>query len=88
MKGQIFPETPVTTAGDYFAKNLGGNFNPEQFIIIKKEAGEVILYKNSIPVVFKQEEAQMEILIDVTMLESARKQEAKQMLPNQNFLQE
>ena len=86
MKGQIFPETPVTTAGDYFAKNLGGNFNPEQFIIIKKEAGEVILYKNSIPVVFKQEEAQMEILIDVTMLESARKQEAKANVAKSEFL--
>ena len=86
MKGKIFPEQPVTTAGDYFSKNLGSAFNPEQFVIIQKEAGEVILYKNSIPVVFMGEEANMEILIDVTMIESARKQEAKANLAKSEFL--
>src|SRR4030042_2678402 len=77
MKGKIFPETSVTDVSDYFAKNLGGSFNPDQFVIIEKEVGEIVLYRNSIPVVFMGEEADMEILIDVTMLESARKQEAK-----------
>ncbi|OFY67876.1 MAG: hypothetical protein A2V64_10640 [Bacteroidetes bacterium RBG_13_43_22] len=86
MKGKIFPETSVTDVSDYFAKNLGGSFNPDQFVIIKKEVGEIVLYRNSIPVVFMGEEADMEILIDVTMLESARKQEAKANVAKSEFL--
>jgi signal transduction histidine kinase/CheY-like chemotaxis protein len=86
MKGKIFPETPLTDVNEYFAKNLGGPFNPEQFIIIKKEIGEIVLYRNSIPVVFLGDNATMEILIDVTMLESARKQEAKANVAKSEFL--
>jgi signal transduction histidine kinase/CheY-like chemotaxis protein len=76
MKGKIFPESTLTDDNDYYSKNLGGSFNPEQFIILKKEIGEIVLYRYSIQVMFLGEEATMEILIDVTMLESARKQEA------------
>lgn len=86
MKGKIFPETSVPEVSEYFSMNLGGAFNPDQFVIIKKEVGEVILYRNSIPVVFMGEEATMEILIDVTMLESARKQEAKANVAKSEFL--
>ncbi|MBN2862976.1 MAG: hypothetical protein JXN62_07430, partial [Bacteroidales bacterium] len=87
MKGETFPEQPVTTAGRYFAKNLGGEFNPEKFVIITQEGGgEQILYKNSIPVIFAGEEANLEILIDVTMLESARQQEAKANEAKSEFL--
>lgn len=76
MKGKIFPESSLPGDSDYYSKNLGGSFNPDQFVIIKKEIGEIVLYRNSIPIMFLGEEATMEILIDVTMLESARKQEA------------
>ncbi len=86
MKGKIFPETSIPDVGDYYAKNLGAPFNPDQFVIIKKEVGELILYRNSIPVTFMGEEAKMEILIDVTMLESARKQEAKANVAKSEFL--
>jgi len=86
MKGKIFPETSIPDLGDYFSKNIGAPFNPDQFVIIKKEIGEIILYRNSIPVVFMGEEAKMEILIDVTMLESARKQEAKANVAKSEFL--
>jgi signal transduction histidine kinase/CheY-like chemotaxis protein len=86
MMGKIFPETSVTEVSEYFSKNLGGSFNPEQFVIIKKEIGEMVLYRNSIPVMFIGEEAIMEILIDVTMLESARKQEAKANVAKSEFL--
>jgi signal transduction histidine kinase/CheY-like chemotaxis protein len=86
MKGKIFPETSVPEVSEYFSKNLGGAFNPDQFVIIKKEIGEIILYRNSIPVVFMGEEGTMEILIDVTMLESARKQEAKANVAKSEFL--
>jgi signal transduction histidine kinase/CheY-like chemotaxis protein len=86
MTGKIFPETSVPGVSEYFSKNLGGAFNPDQFVIIKKEIGEIVLYRNSIPVVFMGEEGTMEILIDVTMLESARKQEAKANVAKSEFL--
>jgi len=86
MKGRIFPETSSADGNNYFSKNLIGSFNPDQFVIIKKEIGEIVLYRNSIPVVFMGEEATMEILIDVTMLESARKQEAKANEAKSEFL--
>jgi signal transduction histidine kinase/CheY-like chemotaxis protein len=86
MIGKIFPETSVSDASEYFAKNLGGSFNPSQFVVIKKEIGEIVLYRNSFPVIFRGEEGTMEILIDVTMLESARKQEAKANVAKSEFL--
>ena len=86
MKGKIFPETSLPGESDYYSKNLGGSFNPDQFVIIKKEIGEVVLYRNSIQVMFLGEAATMEILIDVTMLESARKQEAKANEAKSEFL--
>jgi Signal transduction histidine kinase len=86
MRGKIFPENSHPAGSDYFSKNLGGTFNPDQFVIIKKEIGEIVLYRNSIPVVFMGEEATMEILIDVTMLESARKHEAKANEAKSEFL--
>jgi len=86
MKGKIFPETTIPDDSDYFSKNLGATFNPDQIVIIKKEIGEIVLYRNSIPVLFMGEEATMEILIDVTMLESARKQEAKANVAKSEFL--
>jgi signal transduction histidine kinase/CheY-like chemotaxis protein len=86
MEGKIFPETSLPDESDYFSKNLGGGFNPDQFIIIKKEIGEIVLYRNSIPVTFMNTEATMEILIDVTLLESARKQQAKANVAKSEFL--
>jgi len=86
MIGKIFPETSLPDVSSYFSKNLGGAFNPEQFVIIKKEIGEVVLFRNNIPVVFMGEEANMEILIDVTMLEAARKQEARANVAKSEFL--
>jgi signal transduction histidine kinase/CheY-like chemotaxis protein len=86
MKGKIFPETHLPDDSDYYSKNLGATFKPDQFVIIKKEIGEIVLYRNSIPVTFMGEVGTMEILIDVTMLESARKQEAKANVAKSEFL--
>ncbi len=86
MKGKIFPETSAPEDSDYFSKNLGGTFKRDQFVIIKKEIGEIVLFRNSIPVMFMGEDATMEILIDVTMLESARQQEAKANVAKTEFL--
>jgi len=86
MLGKIFPETSLSEDNDYFSKNLGESFSPEQFVIIKKEIGEIILYRSSIPVVYLGEDVVLEILIDITMLESARKQEAKANVAKSEFL--
>jgi two-component system, sensor histidine kinase and response regulator len=86
MKGKIFPESTATAGSDYYSKNLGGTFNPDQFVIIKKEIGETVLYRNSIPVRFLGEDATMEILNDVTLLESARKKEERANEAKSEFL--
>jgi signal transduction histidine kinase/CheY-like chemotaxis protein len=86
MKGKIFPESTLPGDSDYFVKNLAGSFSPDQFVIIKKEIGEIILFRSAIPAVFMGEEATMELLIDVTLLESARKQEAKASEAKSEFL--
>jgi signal transduction histidine kinase/CheY-like chemotaxis protein len=86
MIGKIFPSTTLSEDNDYFSKHLGGAFSPEQFVIIKKEIGEIILYRSSIPFRFMGEEASLEILIDITMLESARKEEARANVAKSEFL--
>lgn len=86
IRGKIFPETSLLYDNDYFSKHLGGSFRPDQFVIIKKEIGEIVLFRSSIPVKFIGEDATLEILIDITMLESARKQEAKANVAKSEFL--
>jgi signal transduction histidine kinase/DNA-binding response OmpR family regulator/uncharacterized protein YxeA len=86
MEGKTFPEISLTDVNEYFARNFGGVVNPEQFAIIKRETGDIILYRNSIPVEFLGEDASLEILMDVTSLESARRQEAKANAAKSEFL--
>jgi signal transduction histidine kinase/CheY-like chemotaxis protein len=86
MLGKIFPETTLPDDSDYFSKNMGGTFQPDHFVIIKKEVGEQVLYRSNIPVKYLGEESNLEILIDVTLLESARKQEAKANVAKSEFL--
>jgi len=86
MKGKIYPEPAVTDENNYFSKHLGGTFSPEQFVILRKDRGELILFRTSIPVTFRGEEAIMDMLVDVTMLESARKQEASASTAKSEFL--
>jgi len=86
MIGKIFPETSLPEVSSYFSKNLGSTFDPEHFVIIKKEVGEMVLFRNSIPIIFMGEAATMEILIDVTTLEAARKQEARANVAKSEFL--
>jgi signal transduction histidine kinase/CheY-like chemotaxis protein len=86
MLGKIFPETTLPDDNDYFSKYLGGSFRPDHFVIIKKEIGELILYRSSIPVKFNGVDGTLEILIDITLLESARKQEVKANVAKTEFL--
>lgn len=86
MKGKIYPEYSLTESSEYYSRYLGGAFSPEQFIILKKDIGEIILFRNTIPVCFMGEDATLEMLMDVTMLESARKQEAQGNIAKSEFL--
>lgn len=86
MAGQILPEPPIFGESEYFVKNLGNTFNPNQLIKLKKDRGEILIYRSAIPVVFSDEEAMMEILIDVTLLETARKLEQKANVSKSEFL--
>jgi len=86
MTGKILPEGSVTDENNYFSKNLGGTFSPDQFLILKKENSELILFRTCIPLKFKGEDANVEMLIDITTLESARKQEAKASTAKSEFL--
>ena len=74
MQGELFPEPNLPGNSEYFSKNPGSTFSPDQFVIVKKEAGEIVLFRYSIPVSFMENEATMEILIDITLLESCTKE--------------
>ena len=86
MEGKIMPETTNSGEGIYYAETLGSGFEPNQFMIIDKPGGDVVLYRKEIPVVYRGEKAGMIILMDITMLEAARKQEAKASEAKSEFL--
>ena len=86
MTGKIYPEPFAGDESNYFSRYLGGKFSPDSFVIIKKEIGELVLFRSSIPVTYHGVESTMEILIDVTMLESARKQEERANAAKSEFL--
>ena len=86
MRGRIFPETSSSDDTTYFSQHMGGTFTPDQIVIIKKDTEEIILFRNTIPINFMGEEADMEMLADVTLLEKARKQEAGASTAKSEFL--
>ena len=73
MKGMLVPDL---SRNDYIS-DLSGQFGQGRIIRLSGENGDRIVFRNDIPIVFKGEEATLEVFIDVTTLESARKQEAE-----------
>jgi len=86
MEGKLMPENLHSGDGLFFAANLGTGYEPNQFMVVNKEGVDIILYRKEIPVKFYKEDATMMILIDVTLLEIARKQEAKANEAKSEFL--
>lgn len=86
MKGKLMPENLHSGEGLYFAENLGQGGEANQFMVIQDENSDVILYRKEIPVNYLEEKALMVVLIDVTLLEVARKQEAKANEAKSEFL--
>jgi signal transduction histidine kinase/CheY-like chemotaxis protein len=86
MKGTAYPEFSLSAINEYFARNPGGGFDRGRFAIIKKETDERIFLKNNIPIIFMGEEANLDSMIDITELESARTHEAKANRAKSEFL--
>ena len=76
MEGKLMPESNQSSEGLFFAENLDSGYEPNQFMVIKKDGGDIVIYRKEIPVVFNGIDSTMVVLIDVTLLEVARKQEA------------
>ncbi|MGE5418911.1 MAG: response regulator [Chloroflexota bacterium] len=84
MEGKIFPEISYLETEAPMPPDA--TLHPDQFIVIKKATGDIVLFRKSIPVIFRGEESTMEILIDVTSLESSRKQEVRANEAKSEFL--
>lgn len=85
MEGNNFPEIDFEDVPKYFSKYLGLVFTPDQLVIIKQEDGEKILIRDTVQVIFKGEPATLEILNDVTPLETARRKEAEANISKAEF---
>ncbi|MCK7537886.1 MAG: hypothetical protein MZV63_46515 [Marinilabiliales bacterium] len=87
MKGKIFPETSLPDDSDYFFKKSWRYLSdPDQFVIIKKRLEKLSCSGTAFLLSSWEKRLIMEILIDVTLLESARKQEAKANVAKSEFL--
>ncbi|MDZ7738193.1 MAG: response regulator [Bacteroidales bacterium] len=86
MEGKIMPETLHSGEGIFFAENLGSGFEPNQFMLVDNDGIDTVLYRKEIPVDYLGEEASMIVLMDVTLLEVARKQEARANEAKSEFL--
>ncbi len=86
MEGKIMPETLHSGEGIFFAENLGSGFEPNQFMIVDNDGIDTVLYRKEIPVDYLGEKASMIVLMDVTLLEVARKQEARANEAKSEFL--
>lgn len=63
-----------------------GEFLPGQLITVKKDSSEIYLLKKSTPVVYKGQDAMMEILVNVTDLEVSRMEQARANSAKSEFL--
>lgn len=86
MRGKIYPEILIPDESDFYSKTSEGIYNPSQFITVRRDSGLIVLFRYNIPDLFMGEEVTMEILIDVTNLETSMKQEAKANALKADFL--
>ena len=86
MEGKLMPESNQSSEGLFFAENPGSGYDTSQFMVVKKDEGDIVIYRKEIPVVFSGMDCIMVVLIDVTLLEVARKQEARANEAKSEFL--
>jgi signal transduction histidine kinase/CheY-like chemotaxis protein/PAS domain-containing protein len=80
MQGTFYPDPVFSGSGPVTIP--GVEYSPEKFMTV----GDTVLFRKSLPLSFSGQDSTMEILIDVTMLESARRQEAKANMAKSEFL--
>ncbi len=73
MIGRLVPDL----SKNEYKSDLDGQFGQGKIIKLGSSSGDRIVFRNSTPVSFKGENDTLEVFIDVTTLESARKQEAE-----------
>ena len=73
MLGMLIPDL----SRNEYVSDLSGQFGQGKVIKMNSYLGERIVFRGSIPVNFKGEDAFLDSYIDITALESARKQEAE-----------
>lgn len=73
MTGKLVPDL----SRNEYVSDINGQFGQGKIIRLAGSGGERIVFRNSIPVSYSGEEATLDVFIDVTALESARKQEAE-----------
>ena len=86
IRGKLFPEVGDAGLSREVVEIAGAKIKPDQFIRVKKEVGDIIIFRNSVPVHYMDTDGIMEILFDVTLIETARKQEARANVAKSEFL--
>jgi signal transduction histidine kinase/CheY-like chemotaxis protein len=82
MLGMLIPDL----SRNEYVSDLSGQFGQGKVIKINSLHGERIVFRGCIPVNFKGEESFLESFIDITALESARKQEAESNIAKSELL--
>jgi signal transduction histidine kinase/CheY-like chemotaxis protein len=72
MAGKLVPDL----SRNEYTSNQPGGFSQGKVIRLPSTGGDRIVFLNSIPVKYRGDDCTLEVLIDVTSLESARRQEA------------
>lgn len=86
LEGKLMPENLHSGESIFFAENLGAGYDPNQFMLINKAGVDVVLFRKELPVRYNGKDSFMVVLIDVTLLELARKQEARANEAKSEFL--
>jgi len=73
MTGKLLPDL----SRNEYLSDINGQFGQGKIIRLAGTGSEKIVFRNSIPVSYSGEDATLDVFIDVTALESARKQEAE-----------
>ena len=73
MTGKLVPDL----SRNEYVSDFNGQFGQGKIIRLGASGTERIVFRNSIPVAYSGENATLDVFIDVTALESARKQEAE-----------
>jgi signal transduction histidine kinase/CheY-like chemotaxis protein len=66
MTGKVFLEPSMTEANRYLSKNPSVTLAPEQLVVVKKEIGETLLCRRSLPITINGQEATLEMLLDIS----------------------